>query len=63
MLPMNLIVCKISPHKVGAIFDACVLTFITRSGSVPAHDRCLEYLLQKSNYVNKTMHARIDFYA
>ena len=60
---MSLIVCGISLDEVKAIFDACVPTFITRSGSVSAHDCCLGYLLQESNYVNRTIYARIDFYA
>lgn len=63
MLQMSLIVRGISPDEVKAIFDAYAFMFFTRSGSVSAHDRCLGYLLWKSNYVNRTMHARIDFYA
>lgn len=54
---------RIFPDKVEAIFDACIPTFITCSSSVSMHDRCLGYLLQESNYINKTMHARINFYA
>lgn len=63
MLQMSLNVRGISLNEIEAIFDACVPTFITCFGSVSTHDCCLGYLLRENNYVNRTMHARIDFYA
>ena len=63
MLWMSLIVYGISPDKFKAIFDTCVPMFITRSNYVFTRDCYLEYLLRESNYINKTIHARIDLYA
>ncbi len=64
LLQLNMIVCGISPDEAEHIFHTLESSFMKRPGSENVWgSKCLSLFLRETEYVNKVIHSRVEFYA